>query len=223
MIMRLADYMADFLVENGITHQFSITGGGAMFLNDAFGHKEGLKVIYNHNEQGCSIAAEGYARASGKICSVCVTTGPGGTNALSGVMGAYVDSIPMFVISGQVKFTTTLASCPHLPLRQLGDQEFPIIECAKTMSKYAVMVTDPNTIRYHMKKALFLATHGRPGPVWLDIPINVQSAKIDTDALLDYDESEDKGEYAPLPDKNQIDELMERLNRAKRQIGRAHV
>lgn len=218
MIMRLADYMADFLVENGITHQFSITGGGAMFLNDAFGHKEGLKVIYNHNEQGCSIAAEGYARASGKICSVCVTTGPGGTNALSGVMGAYVDSIPMFVISGQVKFTTTLASCPHLPLRQLGDQEFPIIECAKTMSKYAVMVTDPNTIRYHMKKALFLATHGRPGPVWLDIPINVQSAKIDTDALLDYDEAEDRGEYAPLPDKNQIDELMERLSNAKRPV-----
>lgn len=218
MIMRLADYMADFLVENGITHQFSITGGGAMFLNDAFGHKEGLKVVYNHNEQGCTIAAEGYARATGKICSVCVTTGPGGTNALSGVMGAYVDSIPMFVISGQVKFTTTLASCPELPLRQLGDQEFPIVECAKTMTKYAYMVTDPKTIRYHLKKALFLATHGRPGPVWLDIPINVQSAKIDTDDLLDYDEKEDEKEYAPLPVKEQIDELMDRLSKAKRPV-----
>ncbi|MBO4989872.1 MAG: thiamine pyrophosphate-binding protein [Clostridia bacterium] len=218
MKMRLADYVADFLVENGITHQFCVTGGGAMFLNDAFGGKEGLKVFYNHNEQGCSVAAEGYARASGKMCSVCVTTGPGGTNALTGVMGAYVDSIPMFVISGQVKFVTTVASCPSLPLRQLGDQEFPIVECAKYMTKYAVMVTDPNSIRYHLKKAFYLATHGRPGPVWLDIPINVQSALIDTETLLDYDEAEDKKELPPPPQKEQIQTLMKRLSAAKRPV-----
>lgn len=218
MIMRLADYMADFLVKHGITHQFTVTGGGAMFLNDAFGHKEGLKCIYNHHEQACSVAAEGYARASGKICSVCVTTGPGGTNALTGVMGAYVDSIPMFVISGQVKFSTTVASCPDIPLRQLGDQEFPIISCARQMTKYAVMVTDPLTIRYHMKKALFLATHGRPGPVWLDVPINVQSAKIDTDALIDYDESEDRDQIAPQPREEEISSLLAKLASAKRPV-----
>lgn len=215
MKMRLADYIAAFLVENGITHQFSITGGGAMFLNDAFGHREGLKVIYNHNEQACAVAAEGYTRASGKICSVCVTTGPGGTNALTGVMGAYLDSIPMFVFSGQVKFSTTIASCPELNLRQLGDQEFPIIACAKTMTKYAVMVTDPLTIRYHLKKALHLAVSGRPGPVWLDIPINVQSATIETDDLLDYEEE-------PQADlkmsEQQMKTLLSRLREAKRPV-----
>ncbi|MGN1235038.1 MAG: thiamine pyrophosphate-binding protein, partial [Christensenellaceae bacterium] len=218
MIVRLADYMADFLVENGITQQFTVTGGGAMFLNDAFGHKKGLHCIYNHHEQACAVAAEGYARETGRICSVCVTTGPGGTNALTGVMGAWVDSVPMFVISGQVKFVTTTASCPSLPLRQLGDQEFPIVSCAKTMTKYAVMVTDPKTIRYHMKKALYLATHGRPGPVWLDIPINVQSAKIDTDELVDYDESEDRQEVCPPPAPETVSALIEGLRRAKRPV-----
>ncbi len=218
MKMRLADYMADFLVENGITQQFSVTGGGAMFLNDAFGHKEGLNCIYNHHEQASAIAAEGYARASGKVCSLCVTTGPGGTNALTGVVGAWLDSIPMFVISGQVKFVTTIASCPELGLRQLGDQEFNIVDCVKTMTKYAVMVTDPNTIKYHMKKALYIATHGRSGPVWLDIPVNVQNAEIDTDNLIDYDESEDANLLPPKPDKNQIDELIDRVTKAKRPV-----
>ncbi len=218
MKQRLADYMAEFLVKNGITHQFCVTGGGAMFLNDAFGHCKGLKVVYNHHEQACAVAAEGYARASGKICSVCVTTGPGGTNALTGVMGAYLDSIPMFVISGQVKFSTTVASCPDLKLRQLGDQEFPIVSCAKTMTKYAVMVTDPLTIRYHLERALYLALHGRPGPVWLDIPINVQSATIETDDLIAYDESEDSGELPPAPDREQLEELLRRLSAAKRPV-----
>lgn len=216
--MRLADYMADFLVDNGITQQFSVTGGGAMFLNDAFGHKKGLNCIYNHHEQASAIAAEGYTRSSGKVCSICVTTGPGGTNALTGVVGAWLDSIPMFVISGQVKFVTTVASCKELNLRQLGDQEFTIVDCVKTMTKYAVMVTDPNTIKYHMKKALFIATRGRPGPVWLDIPVNVQNAQIDTDNLLDYDESEDSYLLPPKPDKNQINELIDRLKASKRPV-----
>lgn len=218
MKIRLADYVAHFLVENGINHQFCVTGGGAMFLNDAFGHCKGLKVIYNHHEQACAVAAEGYARASGKICSVCVTTGPGGTNALTGVMGAYLDSIPMLVFSGQVKFSTTTASCPQLSLRQLGDQEFPIVQCAKTMTKYAVMVTDPLSIRYHLKKALFLATHGRPAPVWLDIPLNVQSAIIETDDLVDYDEAEDVSEFVPPIEQSLIKNLMERLCFAKRPV-----
>lgn len=214
MIKRLADYMADFLVEHDMTQQFTVTGGGAMHLNDAFGHRSGLHCTYNHHEQACAIAAEGYTRATGKLCSVCVTTGPGGTNALTGVLGSWLDSIPMFVISGQVKFSTTVASCPDLHLRQLGDQEFSIVDCVKSMTKYAVMVTDPNEIRYHMEKALYLATHGRPGPVWLDIPINVQAAKIDTDALSGYNAEEE-----PLkPDPAQLDELVRRVRAAKRPV-----
>ncbi len=218
MKVRVSDYIADFLVQNGITHQFTVTGGGAMFLNDSFGHKKGLKCIYNHHEQACAVAAEGYARATGKICSVCVTTGPGGTNALTGVMGAYLDSIPMLVFSGQVKFSTTLASCPQLKLRQLGDQEFPIVKCAEHMTKYAVMITDPNTVRYHLKKALYLATHGRPAPVWLDIPINIQSAWIETDDLIDYDSREDESERAPKVNTLQIEELYQKLSQAKRPV-----
>lgn len=218
MVKRLADYMADFLVENGITQQFSVTGGGSMFLNDAFGRKKELKVIYNHHEQASAIAAEGYARATGKICSVCVTTGPGGTNTLTGVVGAWLDSIPMFVVSGQVKFITTIASCPSLKLRQLGDQEFNIVDCVKTMTKYAVMVTDPKTIRYHMERALYVATHGRPGPVWLDIPINVQSAKIEVDDLVGYNPSEDSEMLPDKPDNAQIDLLIEKIRNAERPV-----
>ncbi len=218
MKIRVSDYMADFLVDNGITQQFSVTGGGAMFLNNSFGHKKGLKVVYNHHEQASAIAAEGYTRAYGKICSLCVTTGPGGTNALTGVCGAYLDSIPMFVISGQVKEELTIHSCPEIGLRQLGDQEFNIVECVKTMTKYAVMVTDPLTIKYHMKKALFLALNGRPGPVWLDIPINVQSAYIETDELIDYDEKEDSDILPPPADLQILDELVERVKNAKRPV-----
>lgn len=217
--MRVADYIADFLVENGITQMFMLTGGGAMFLNDAFGHKKGLDCVYNHHEQACAIAAEGYTRVNGKLCAVCVTTGPGGTNALTGVLGSWLDSIPMIVISGQVKFSTTIKSCPELPLRQLGDQEFNITDCVKTMTKYAYMVTDPYSIKYHLQKALYLATHGRPGPVWLDIPINVQSAQIDVSKLASYDEIEDRAkEVPPRPSKEQMTELLERIKNAKRPV-----
>ena len=140
MKIRTADYIADFLVKNGITHLFSVPGGGAMHLNDAFGHKEGLHVIYDHHEQACTIAAEGFFRAFGKLgAAVCVTTGPGGTNALTGVMGSWVDSIPMIVISGQVRYDFTVDSV-DVPIRQLGDQEFNIIDCVRCMTKYAVMV-----------------------------------------------------------------------------------
>ena len=139
MEIKIAHLIADFLVEKGVKHVFTVTGGGAMHLNDALGHKEGLTSIYNHHEQGSAIAAEGYARLTGKIAVCCVTSGPGGTNAITGVMGGYLDSIPMFVLSGQVKRETTLWST-DVPLRQLGDQEFPIIGSVQNMTKYAVMV-----------------------------------------------------------------------------------
>ena len=186
MKMKLAKYVAQFLVEHDITDCFMVTGGGAMHLDDALGHEEGLRCIFNHHEQACSIAAEGYTRMTGKLAAVCVTSGPGGTNAITGVMGGWLDSIPMFVLSGQVKRETTIWSCPELGLRQLGDQEFDIIGSVSNMTKYAVMVTDPRDIAYHLEKALYLALNGRGGPVWLDIPLDVQGAQIETDELRHF-------------------------------------
>lgn len=187
MKIKVADYIADFLAKADITDVFTITGGGAMHLNDAFGHHKNLNCTYNHHEQACAIAAEGYARLTGKIAAVCVTSGPGGTNAITGVLGGWLDSFPMFIISGQVKYSTTIKSVPELDLRQLGDQEFNITDCVSTMTKYAVMISDPLEIKYHLEKALYMATHGRKGPVWLDIPLNIQGAVIDTDGLKSYD------------------------------------
>ena len=185
--MRLADYVADFLVAHGVTHCFSVVGGGAMYLNDSLGHKDGLKVVYQHHEQACAIAAEAYARLENRIAALCVTTGPGGTNALTGVLGGWLDSIPMFVISGQVRYDTTARYGERFtdghPLRAVGDQEFDITKAAQAMTKYAVMIEDPQTIRYHLERAWHLAATGRPGPVWLDIPVNFQGADIRPETL----------------------------------------
>ncbi|MCR5762983.1 MAG: thiamine pyrophosphate-binding protein [Treponema sp.] len=217
MKQRVADYIADFLSVNGIEDVFTVTGGGAMHLNDAFGHHKKLHCTYNHHEQACAIAAEGYARYSGRIAAVCVTSGPGGTNAITGVMGGWLDSIPMFVISGQVKFSTTIRST-HVPLRQLGDQEFNIVDTVKTMTKFAVMVQNPNDIAYLLEKALFLALHGRPGPVWLDIPLNVQGSVIETDSLRHYDSSEDSRDLPMVFSKDMADEILLKINKAKRPV-----
>jgi len=217
MKTRVADYIADFFVENNITDVFTITGGGAMHLNDAFGHHPKLRCIYNHNEQACAIAAEGYARYCQKIAAVCVTSGPGGTNAITGVMGGWLDSIPMLIVSGQVKFTTTIKSTT-LSLRQLGDQEFNIVDTVKTMTKYSVMIDNPNDIAYVLEKALFLAYNGRPGPVWIDIPLNIQSAIIDTDLLRHYNVLENINENPPELDLGLIDKIIEKINSAKRPV-----
>jgi acetolactate synthase I/II/III large subunit len=188
---RVADYIFDHLADNGARHVFVLTGGGAMFLNDALGRCSRLHYICCHHEQACAMAAEAYARVCGRVSVLSVTTGPGGINALNGVFGAYTDSIPMLVLSGQVKLETCLASY-HLPnLRQLGDQEVDIIRMVKGITKYAVLVSDPKTIRYHLERALHLAASGRPGPCWLDIPVDVQSAMIDPATLPGYDPKED--------------------------------
>lgn len=182
MKIRVADYIAKTLADHGIRHVFMVTGGGAMHLNDAFGRCKEMQYICCHHEQACAMAAESYFRLSGKLAAVNVTTGPGGINALNGVFGAHTDSLGMIVISGQVKFETTVKST-SVPLRQLGDQEVDIVRMAEGVTKYAVMVTEPETIRYHLERALILATEGRPGPVWLDIPMNVQGAFVDEDQL----------------------------------------
>lgn len=186
MKIKVAKYISQFLVDHNITDCFMVTGGGAMHLDDALGHQEGIHCIFNHHEQACSVAAEGYTRMSGKLAAVCVTSGPGGTNAITGVMGGWLDSIPMFVISGQVKRETTIHVCPEIALRQLGDQEFDIIGSVSNMTKYAVMLSNPNEVAYHLEKALYLATHGRGGPVWLDVPLDVQGAYVETDELLHF-------------------------------------
>jgi acetolactate synthase-1/2/3 large subunit len=187
---RVADYVARRLHEYGVRHVFLVTGGGAMHLNDAFGRVPGLQYVPCHHEQACTMAAESYYRMSGRLAAVNVTTGPGGTNAITGVWGAYVDSLAMIVVSGQVKWETLVRST-RLPLRQLGDQEIDIAQLVAPITKYAVMVTDPGSIRYHLDRALHLATSGRPGPAWIDVPMDVQGALVDPDELAPYDPSED--------------------------------
>jgi acetolactate synthase-1/2/3 large subunit len=184
-MIRLADYVMRTLVRHGVTDTFIVTGGGAMHLNDAVGRCEGMRWLPNHHEQACAMAAQGYARLLNRPALVQVTTGPGGTNALTGVFGAFVDSLPMIVVSGQVKRETMMSSYP-LPLRQLGDQEVDIIAMARPVTKYAVCVTDPSTIRYHLERALHEATSGRPGPVWIDIPVDVQAAMVDESSMKGF-------------------------------------
>lgn len=215
MEIKVAEYISEFLVKNGVTDCFMVTGGGAMHLDDAIGHQEGMRCIFNHHEQACAIAAEGYTRMTGKLALVCVTSGPGGTNAITGVMGGWLDSIPMFILSGQVKRETTIAACPELNLRQLGDQEFNVIDSVKNMTKYAVMVTKQEEVAYHLEKALYLALNGRGGPVWLDIPLDVQGARIDPDKLLHFDPAQEYAWGIPAVRESAIEILLKKIKEAK--------
>ena len=186
MKIKVSNYIAGKLVEAGINQVFTVTGGGAMHLNDALGHQEGLHCLYQHHEQACAIAAEAYARIHNKIGALCVTTGPGGTNAITGVVGGWLDSIPMLVLSGQVRYDTT-ARWSGVGIRAMGDQEFDIVKSIDCMTKYSEMVIDPLRIRYCLEKAIYLSYSGRPGPTWLDIPLDVQGAYVDTDDLVGFD------------------------------------
>lgn len=186
MKIKVSDYIAKKLVESGISQVFTVTGGGAMHLNDALGHREGLCCLYQHHEQACAISAEAYARINNKIAALCVTTGPGGTNAITGVVGGWLDSIPMLIISGQVRYDTTARSS-GVDIRAMGDQEFDIVKSVDCMTKYSEMVIDPARIRYCLEKAIYLACSGRPGPAWLDIPLNVQGAFVEESELIGFD------------------------------------
>lgn len=221
MRQRLADYVADFLASKGVTDVFSVVGGGAMHLNDALGHHEALHVTYNHHEQASAIAAEAYARLDNKIAALCVTTGPGGTNALTGVLGGWLDSIPMFVLSGQVRYDTTARYALQFteePLRAMGDQEYDIVKSVTSMTKYAVMIEDPKQIRYALEKGWHLATTGRPGPVWIDIPVNYQGGYIETDELVGYDPAEDDAKLPPAVSDDVIAAVLEKIRNAKRPV-----
>jgi acetolactate synthase-1/2/3 large subunit len=174
--MRIAERIADWLARHGADQVFSVTGGGSMFLNQAFGNHPNILSCYMHHEQACAMAAEGYARISNKPAVVVLTTGPGSINALNGVFGAYTDSIPMIVISGQVKTETCLSFYDDLDLRQLGDQEGPTIEMVRPVCKYARIIRSPQDVAVALPEAFKLAISGRPGPVWLDIPLDIQSS-----------------------------------------------
>lgn len=185
MKVKISDWIADFLADQGIRYNFTVPGGGAMHLNMSLGHKKGMHNIFVHHEQAAAMAAEAYYRTANELPVVCCTTGPGGTNTLTGVLGAWLDSIPMLVISGQVRYATT-ARAAGIPVRAMGDQEYDITPMAAHMTKYAQMVYEPEKVKYHFQKALYLALHGRPGPVWLDIPLDVQGALIDPDDFLEF-------------------------------------
>ncbi len=216
-MIKTTDYLVKWLEDFGIKHVFMVSGGGAMHLNDSFGKSENIEYICNHHEQACAIAAEGYARATNKLAVVNVTTGPGGTNALTGLIGSYYDSVPVLFVSGQVKYETTIHACPELDLRQLGDQEANIIEMVKPVTKYAVMIKDPAEIKYHLEKAVTLATTGRPGPVWIDIPLDVQGAMVDEGSLRSYDK-EDKQSLHSDTLEEQVMSALQRIKQAKRPV-----
>jgi acetolactate synthase-1/2/3 large subunit len=181
-LIKVADQIAQTLVDDGIRHVFMLTGGAAMHLNDALGNHPALDYICCHHEQACAMAAESYFRVSGKLAVLNVTAGPGAINALNGVFGAYVDSMGMIVISGQAKRETMVRNY-DIPLRQLGDQEVDIISMVHPITKYATVLHEPEMVRQVMEKAIFLATHGRPGPVWVDVPIDVQASLVDPEDL----------------------------------------
>lgn len=213
---RLADYVFEYLASQGVEQVFMVTGGGAMFLNDAIGRTRGLNYVCCHHEQSCAMAAEGYSRVSGKTGVVNVTTGPGTINALNGVFGAYTDSIPMLVISGQNKRETILPTYNIPGLRQLGEQEADIVSMVKGITKYAVLVNDPSTIRYHLEKAWYLASAGRPGPTWVDIPVDVSNAMIDPAAQRGYDPREDAFEMPAEALTAMVKDILERLQNGAR-------
>lgn len=217
MRVKISDYIAQFLVEQGIRYNFTVPGGGAMHLNVSFGHQEGLNNIFVQHEQSAAIAAEGFYRATNELPMVCCTTGPGGTNTLTGVLGAWLDSIPMLIVSGQVRYATT-ARAAKLPVRAMGDQEYDITPMVSHMTKYAEMIIDPKTVKYHLQKALYLAKNGRPGPVWLDVPLDIQGGYIDTDEFIEFDPCELSESMVPEITETQIRTVIDKIRSAKRPV-----
>lgn len=212
MVKRVADIVMDTLVEYGITDCFAVVGGGAMHLDNALLVCEKMHKYFNHHEQACAMAAEAYARYSGKMAAVCVTSGPGATNTLTGVMGAWQDSLPMIVLSGQVRYEISVPKS-GLKLRYRGIQEFEIIPTVKNMTKYAVMITDPLEIKRELVKAITIAMEGRRGPVWVDIPQDIQNARVEEDNLYSV---EKRKSTTPKVKERDIAEAIALLKEAKR-------
>lgn len=221
MKIRVADYIARRLADEGTKHVFLVTGGGAMHLNDAFAQESRISPVFNHHEQACAMAAEGYARITNHFAVINVTTGPGGLNALNGVFGAYADSIPMLILSGQVKRETQRSTVSSLGLRQLGDQEVDIVSVVRPITKHVVSLQDPSRVRYELEKAIFLAQSGRPGPVWIDIPVDVQGSLVDVESLQGFvPESalENSSQLVGTALSTVVDSIIKKLSKAKRPV-----
>lgn len=216
-MIRVADYITKFIEDLGIRDIFMLTGGGAMFLNDAAAQNKNIRGVFNHHEQACSMGAFAYSKYTQNWGACYVTTGCGGTNTITGLMDAWQDSVPVMFISGQVKRQDRMSHF-NLPLRQYGVQEVDIIPIVQSLCKYSVVVTDPLKIRYHLEKAAYLGSHGRPGPVWLDIPLDVQGANIDENNLESFAPGELKEDYKTLPNQNELLTLETLLQQALRPV-----
>ncbi len=219
--MKVSDYVVRFIAEQGVKHVFLVTGGGAMHLNQSLGAETAISPICNSHEQASAMCAESYAKVTNHLGVCMVTTGPGGTNAVTGVAGAWLDSTPMLIVSGQVKRPDRMFDSAGRPLgmRQLGVQEIDIVSIVKPITKYAATVLDPNEIRYHMEKAVYLALHGRPGPVWIDIPLDVQASPIEDPSTLRPFDPADLEHSDHVSDlKREVAQLIEHLNQAERPL-----
>ena len=217
-MIKVSDYILGFLADRGVKHIFMITGGASMHVNESIGCEKRIQYVCNHHEQACAMAAEGYARLTGELGVISVTTGPGAVNTLNGVYGAYTDSVPMLILAGQVRRDTCARVRGMTNIRQLGDQEADMLGMVQGITKYAVLVSDPSTIRYHLEKAYHLATTGRPGPCWLDLPVDVQAVKLDPAALRGYDPSEDDPKIDQEEMSRQCGQVIEKLESAKRPV-----
>ncbi len=215
MVTKLSDYVIRFIADQGVKHVFMVPGGGAMHLNDSLGKCRDIEYVCNLHEQASAIAAEAYARVTNNLGVALVTTGPGGTNSITGTAGAWLDSTPCLFISGQVKRADIVGK---RGLRQLGVQEINIVSIVKPITKYAVTILDPATIRYHLEKALYLAKSGRPGPVWIDIPLDVQAAMIETDSLAGFTSPKEGKEAAAVQLESKIRRVIKLINAADRPI-----
>ncbi len=219
--MKLSDYVVHFIAEQGVKHVFLVTGGGAMHLNQSLGAEPAIEPVCNSHEQASAMCAEAYAKVTNHLGVCMVTTGPGGTNAVTGVAGAWLDSTPTLFVSGQVKRPDRMFNKDGLPLgmRQLGVQEVDIVSIVRAITKYAVTVLDPKDIRYHMEKAVYLALNGRPGPVWIDIPLDVQASPIDDPSTLRGFDPAELQEHSGNTDlKLEVSRLIEKLNQSERPL-----
>ncbi len=217
-MIRVSDFIIDFLYKKGVSHIFMVAGGGAMHLNDSVALHKQIKYISHHHEQAAAMAAEAYSRITENIGAALVTTGPGGTNAITGLLGAWQDSIPCIFISGQDKRKETIHHSGILGLRQFGPQEANIIPIVQSITKYAEMINIPEKIRYHLEKALYIAKSGRPGPVWLDVPLDVQGALINPDNLIGFNPDEKNIIADREPPDKQIQDVISLLRASKKPL-----
>jgi len=187
--MRLADYVIKFLESKKIKTVFTVSGGGSIHLCDALHKSKNIEYVSCHHEQAVSFAAESYSRSKNKTGAAIVTTGPGGTNCVTGVSCCWIDSVPMMFISGQVNLNQTISNSG---LRQIGVQEINIVDIVRSNTKYSITIKDPNTIKYHLEKAYQLSMSGRPGPVWIDIPADIQNTEINPKKLVNFKNVKEK-------------------------------